>query len=106
MSGAGAGKAVICGRLLGGEADVGQVGGALHVRGAIAELEVFYPDTFVAQDNILYTSLTYTNMIVHPVGSVLNMGRIEWTHGQYRFYWEGLTPGVCRNMDAVEADLA
>ena len=43
-------------------------------------------------------------MIVHPVGSVLNMGRIEWTHGDFLFYWEGLTPGVCRNAERVDAE--
>ena len=75
-----------------------------RIHDAIRALDVFYPDTFVAQENVLYTSLTYTNMIVHPVGSVLNMGRIEWTHGDFLFYWEGLTPGVCRNAERVDAE--
>lgn len=75
-----------------------------RIHHAIEELNVFFPDTFVPQENVLYTSLTYTNMIIHPVGSVLNMGRIEWTHGDFLFYWEGMTPGVCRNAACVDAE--
>ncbi len=75
-----------------------------RINDAIRELEIFYPDNFAPQENVIYTSLTYTNMIVHPVGSVLNMGRIEWTHGDFLFYWEGLTPGVCRNAEKLDQE--
>jgi len=71
---------------------------------AIKELSVFFPDTYVPVPNVIHTSLSYTNLVIHPAGSILNMGRIEWTHGHYRFYWEGLTPGVCRNIEAVDAE--
>lgn len=74
------------------------------VQDVIRELEVFYPNQFFAQPNMFYTSLAYGNMIIHPAGSLLNMGRIEWTHGDFKFYWEGLTPGVCRNIEAVDRE--
>lgn len=74
------------------------------VEETIRELEVFYPDQFIAKPNMFHTSLAYGNMIIHPAGSLLNMGRIEWTHGNYKFYWEGLTPGVCRNIEAVDQE--
>ncbi len=70
----------------------------------IRELSVFFPDTYVPVPNVIHTSLSYTNLVIHPAGSILNMGRIEWTHGHYRFYWEGLTPGVCRNIERVDAE--
>ena len=75
-----------------------------RVEETIRELEVFYPDQFIAKPNMFHTSLAYGNMIIHPAGSLLNMGRIEWTHGDYKFYWEGLTPGVCRNIEAVDQE--
>ena len=68
----------------------------------VKELEQFFPDTYKALPNVLYTSLAYGNMVIHPAGSLLNMGRIEWTHGNFLFYWEGLTPGVCRNLEGVD----
>ncbi len=77
---------------------------ANRVDETIAELEVFYPDLFIPKPNVFHTSLAYGNMIIHPAGSLLNMGRIEWTKGNYKFYWEGLTPGVCRNIEAVDQE--
>ena len=74
------------------------------VEETIRELEVFYPDQFIAKPNVFHTSLAYGNMIIHPAGSLLNMGRIEWTKGNFKFYWEGLTPAVCRNLEAVDRE--
>lgn len=70
----------------------------------VKKLETFFPDLFEAMPNVIHTSLMYTNVLVHPAGSALNMGRIEWTGGEYDFYWEGLTPGVCRNIEAIDRE--
>jgi len=70
----------------------------------ISKLDEFFPGHFVAMPNILSTGLNYNNLIIHPAGALLNMGRIENTQGKYDFYWEGLTPGVCRNIEAVDAE--
>ena len=75
-----------------------------RIKHCISKLNEFYPDRFVAMPNILYTGLNYNNLIVHPAGALLNMGRIEFTKGDYDFYWEGLTPGVCRNIEAVDEE--
>lgn len=75
-----------------------------RVDDVIKDLNVFFPNLFLPRPNLLYTSFAYGNMIIHPAGSLLNMGRIEWTHGDYKFYWEGLTPGVCRNIEAVDQE--
>ena len=77
---------------------------ASRVNEMIAELDVFFPHTYVPVPNVIYTSLGYNNLIIHPAGAILNMGRIEWFHGDFDFYWEGLTPGVCRNIEAVDAE--
>ncbi len=75
-----------------------------RISDAIKKLEVFFPKLYVALPNVIYSSLMYTNLIVHPVGAALNLGRIEDTKGNFDFYWEGLSPGVCRNALAVDAE--
>ncbi len=75
-----------------------------RVNEAIDRLNVFYPNTYVPVPNEIYTSFGYNNLIIHPAGALLNMGRIEWFNGEYDFYWEGLTPGVCRNIEAVDRE--
>lgn len=70
----------------------------------ISKLDEFFPKLFVPYKNTIYTSLTYTNLVLHPGPAILNMGRIEWEKGEFDFYWEGMTPGVCRNMEAIDAE--
>lgn len=54
--------------------------------------------------NIIYSSFLDINAMVHPVGAMLNSGWIEYSQGKYDFYWEGLTPGVCRCMEAIDSE--
>ncbi len=75
-----------------------------RIESVVEKLDVFFPGIFQPQPNIIYTSLSYNNMIIHPAGALLNMGRIEWTKGDYDFYWEGCTPGVCHNIEQVDAE--
>ncbi len=42
----------------------------------------------------------HTNM--HPPGVLLNVGRVEYARGDFYFYEEGVTPGVCRLISAVD----
>ena len=77
---------------------------ASRVQEMISVLDEFFPHTYVPVPNVIYTSLGYNNLIIHPAGAILNMGRVEYQKGQFDFYWEGLTPGVCRNIEAVDAE--
>lgn len=70
----------------------------------IKKLDVFFPDLFIPYPNTIYTSLTYTNLVLHPGPAILNMGRIEWEKGNFDFYWEGMTPGVVRNMEQIDVE--
>ncbi len=70
----------------------------------VSKLDEFFPKLFIPYPSTIYTSLTYTNLVLHPGPSILNMGRIEWGKGNFDFYWEGMTPGVCRNMEAIDIE--
>ena len=53
---------------------------------------------------ILEPALYNVNIIVHPVGALLNMGRIEWAKGEFWMYKEGLTPSVKKVIHAMDAE--
>ncbi len=67
------------------------------------DLNAFFP-SYTAIPNILYTSLMNGNAILHPISAVLNAGWIEMTQGDFDFYWGGMTPGVCQNIDQVDRE--
>jgi len=46
--------------------------------------------------------LSAMNPVVHPPGVLLNAGRIERARGDFYFYEEGVTPAVCRLIEAVD----
>lgn len=52
-----------------------------------------YP-TLNLMPNILYTSLSDHNAIMHPPGMLLNAALIQRTNGDFTFYDEGTTPAV------------
>jgi opine dehydrogenase len=54
--------------------------------------------------NVLVTSLSNVNMILHPPGSVLGAAWVEATGGNFTFYVEGLTEGVARVMASLDAE--
>jgi opine dehydrogenase len=68
---------------------------------AVEKVKEFFPNT-VAWPNIVHTSFADLNAVVHPIGALLNTGRIENTRGNYDFYWEGITEGVGRAMQAID----
>jgi opine dehydrogenase len=54
--------------------------------------------------SLLHTVFPYTNAIHHPPALLLNVGRIEATGGDYHHYYDGITPGVGRLIDALDAE--
>ncbi len=48
--------------------------------------------------------LAAMNPVVHPAGVLLNAGRIEHARGDFYFYEEGVTPAVCRLIEAVDRE--
>jgi len=59
---------------------------------------------FVPYSDVLTISLANVNMILHCPTVVLNTGRIEDTHGNFEFYWQGMTESVCRVMEKMDQE--
>ena len=55
-------------------------------------------------ENVLITSLLNFNAIMHPPGTIMNAGWIEFTKGNFAYYYEGNTTSVCRVMEAVDRE--
>ena len=55
-------------------------------------------------DHVVSCGLSAMNPVVHPAGVLLNAGRIEYSRGDFYFYEEGVTPGVCRTIYAVDRE--
>jgi opine dehydrogenase len=47
-------------------------------------------------DNILSVSFSNPNPTVHPPGTLLNVGRIQWSNGEFYLYREGITEAPAR----------
>ncbi len=54
--------------------------------------------------SVLETVFPYTNAIHHPPAILLNTGRVEATGGDYYHYHDGITPGVGRVIDELDAE--
>jgi opine dehydrogenase len=71
---------------------------------AIEALEATYADVVTPARSILEPALYNVNIIVHPVGALLNMGRIEYSKGEFYMYKEGLTASVKRVIKAMDIE--
>ena len=62
---------------------------------AVAGLKDLFP-CILPGANVLATAFNNPNPIVHPPGSLLNTGRIEFSGGNFYMYHEGITDSVAR----------
>ena len=60
-----------------------------------------YFSNIVPLDNVLAISFSNPNPTVHPPGSLLNVGRIEYSKGEFYMYREGITPATARVVKAL-----
>jgi opine dehydrogenase len=54
--------------------------------------------------NVIATSLSNVNIILHPPGAVLGSAWIQATSGDFTFYVQGLTDGVARVMEQLDVE--
>jgi len=71
---------------------------------AMAALDGTYAEMVKPGRTILEPALYNVNIIVHPVGALLNMGRIEYSGGEFYMYKEGITPSVKKIVRAMDAE--
>jgi opine dehydrogenase len=62
-----------------------------------------YP-TLTPASHVLEIALYNPNILLHPVGVLFNLGRIEYTHGEFWMYREGFTPSVLKVLHALDAE--
>lgn len=80
--------------------------GARPVDAMPAFLETFLPvfPGLEAVPSVMESSLSNINAVLHPPGMIGNVGWIESTQGGFRFYSEGVTPGIAAMMAAVDEE--
>lgn len=69
----------------------------------IGLLSDVYPQ-FVPAENVLETSLNNVGAVFHPAPTLLNCGRIEYTHGGFEYYIQGITPSVAEVLEHIDSE--
>jgi opine dehydrogenase len=67
------------------------------------QLDTFFPG-ITAYPDVMACGLAAMNPVVHPAGVLLNAGRVEYSHGEFYFYEEGVTPSVAKVIMQVDAE--
>ncbi|MDA0746191.1 MAG: NAD/NADP octopine/nopaline dehydrogenase family protein [bacterium] len=66
-------------------------------------LEPLFPGITLYPD-VMACGLAAMNPVVHPAGVLMNAGRVEYSHGEFYFYEEGVTPSVAKVIMQVDAE--
>jgi opine dehydrogenase len=74
--------------------------GAERLRGLVKDV---WPAVETA-DSVFQTTLQNGNPVIHPAVTLLNAALLERTGGHFLFYEEGVTEGVGRLIEAVDAE--
>ncbi|MDG2475310.1 MAG: NAD/NADP octopine/nopaline dehydrogenase family protein [Paracoccaceae bacterium] len=70
---------------------------------AIKMAQKLYPNINLVPD-VLYSSLSNVNLVLHPPGAILGASWVEATGGKFTFYRDGLTEGVSKIMDQLDRE--
>ena len=76
---------------------------ALDTLNVIKVLKEIIPQISSAK-NVLEIGLMNVNMVIHCGGAILNAGWIEYTKGDFEFYWHGMTESVCRVLEKIDEE--
>lgn len=64
-----------------------------------------YPSSF-KMDNALEVGICNSNIILHPIPTLLSISRIEFSKGDFYIYNEAYTPSVEKVIDALDQEIA
>ncbi len=67
----------------------------------LPKVKEVFPNVIPAS-SVLETGLLNLNAMEHPPGMLLNVGWVEHTRGDFRFYFEGITPSVARVIQLLD----
>lgn len=59
---------------------------------------------YVYLSSVIEAALHNPNMIIHTVGAIMSIPRIEKTKGEYCMYWEVWTPSVYKILNALDSE--
>jgi len=54
--------------------------------------------------DVLEAGLSNCNPVIHPLGVLMNAGRIEYARGEFYYYEEGITPATARAIEALDRE--
>jgi opine dehydrogenase len=67
-------------------------------------IQSVFPFRLNPLSNVLEAGLMNMNMVIHCAGVLLNIGRIEATQGNFRFYTDGVTPSVGKLQELIDSE--
>ena len=66
-------------------------------------LQDLYPGISAFRD-VMEAGLSNCNPVIHPLGVLMNAGRIEYSRGEFWYYEEGITPSTARAMEKLDKE--
>lgn len=72
---------------------------------ALEEFRKLYP-VYSPVRNVLIVVLNNPGLLMHPAGTILNAGRIEYSKGDFRLHYEGRKDGVIRVEEGVREEIS
>ena len=70
---------------------------------AVTAARALFPSASPVPD-VIASGLSNVNLVLHPPGAILGAAWVEATGGDFTFYVQGMTPGVGRVLEALDAE--
>lgn len=86
-----------------GRANQVRVGALPGGRAALDWATTLFPNAAPVAD-VLASSLSNVNLVLHPPGAMLGASWVEATGGNFTFYVDGMTPGVARVVEQLDRE--
>lgn len=67
-------------------------------------IENIYPGQLYGMKNILESGINNIGSLLHPVPTLLNLGRIESLNHQFKYYYEGITPTIAQFIEKMDEE--